>query len=94
MSISSAEVPEKHLWGILPIRLKEFICSGGYPNIFSLVAVYQSKSQNIFVANGLKDISLLKKERNSKLNMSVEFKFVPTYQNPDDLIKRGLTWNK
>ena len=33
--------------------------------------------KNIFVANRLKDIGLLKKEKNSKLNVSVKFKYVP-----------------
>ena len=38
----------------------------------------KANRKNIFVANQQKDIGLLKKERNSKLNMSLKFKYVPT----------------
>ena len=52
----------------------------------------KANHKNIFIANWLKNISFLKKERNSKLNVSVKFKYVPTDQNPADLITRGLTF--
>ena len=61
--------------------------------IVSLVAV-KANRKNIFVVNRLKDIGLLKKERNSKLNVSVKFKYVPTDQNSADFITRGLTLKK
>ena len=54
----------------------------------------KANHKNIFVDNWLKAISLLKKERNSKLNVSVKLKYVPTDQNPADLITKGLTLNK
>ena len=37
---------------------------------------------------------MLKKERNSELNVSVKFRYVPTDQNPVDLITWGLILNK
>ena len=40
----------------------------------------ETNRKNIFVANRLKNIGLLKKERNSKLNVSVKFKYVSTDQ--------------
>ena len=54
----------------------------------------KANCKTIFVANRLKDIGLPKKERNSKLNVSVKFKYVPTDQNLADLVTRGLTLNK
>ena len=54
----------------------------------------KANRKNIFVTNRLKDIGLLKKERNSKLNVSMKFKYVLTDQNPVDLITRRLTLNK
>ena len=54
----------------------------------------KANRKNIFVANRLKDIGLLKKEINSKLNVFVKFKYVPTDQNLADLVIRGFTLNK
>ena len=54
----------------------------------------KANRKNIFVVNRLKDIGLLKKERNSKSNVSMKIKYVPTDQNPADLITRRLTLNK
>ena len=51
-------------------------------------------SRNVFVSNRLKDINVLKEEVLSRLGVSVVYKYVPTDNNPADLITRGLTLKK
>ena len=50
--------------------------------------------KNTFVSNRLKDINLNQEELFSKYGLTLYFKYVPSLQNPADLITRGLSFKK
>ena len=49
------------------------------------------KTKKVFVANRIKDIKKMQKDILNEFNVSVQFKYVPTAENPADLLTRGLS---
>ena len=64
------------------------------PSSFVLADVPAKKPKNQFAKNRLKDISMMTQELKVKYNLDIVFKYVPTDQNPADLLTRGLSLNK
>ena len=62
------------------------------PSSFVLADVPANKNQ--FAKNRLKDISMMTQELKVKYNLNIVFKYVPTNQNPADLLTTGLSLNK
>ena len=52
------------------------------------------KTKNQFVRNRLKDIKEMIEELKKNASLSVKLKYVPTDQNPADLLTRGVTFEK
>ena len=52
------------------------------------------KSKNQFVKNRLKDIHNMVSEISEKISVNVSFKYVPSENNPADMITRGLSTDK
>ena len=52
------------------------------------------KTKNLFALNRVKDINKLKLELSVKYNMPINYHFVPTSQNPADMLTRGLSFDK
>ena len=52
------------------------------------------KTKNMFVRNRLKDIKVMLKELSERYSIPINFKYIPTQQNPADMITRGLTMDK
>ena len=50
--------------------------------------------KNKFIINRLKEISVLKNEINTKYFLDIKFKYVPSNENPADILSRGLSFNK
>lgn len=50
--------------------------------------------KNKFVINRLKEINVIKEEISNEFNISVKFKYVPSEDNPADLLSRGLSFKK
>ena len=51
------------------------------------------KTKNLFALNRVKDINKLKSELSVKYNMPVNYRFVPTSQNPADMLTRCLSFD-
>jgi len=51
------------------------------------------KSKNIFARNRVKDIHLIRERIASEFLVDVNFKYIPTDQNPADLVTRGLSYS-
>ena len=52
------------------------------------------KTKNLFALNRVKDINKLKSELSVKYKVSINYRFVPTLQNPADMLTRGLSFDK
>ena len=51
-------------------------------------------NKNIFARNRLKDINLMINDIKEKYSINVNFKYVPSSENPADMLSRGLTLDK
>ena len=49
------------------------------------------KTKNTYTANRIKDVKKIVFDIKEKFNVDVQFKYVPTSENPGDLLTRGLT---
>ena len=49
------------------------------------------KTKNTYTANRIKHVKKLVFDIKEKYNVDVQFKYVPTSENPGDLLTRGLT---
>ena len=56
--------------------------------------VNKINSKNKFVINRLKEINVIKNEIINDFKIDLKFKYVPTNDNPADLLSRGLSFNK
>ena len=52
------------------------------------------KTKNLFALNRVKDINKLKSELSVRYKMPINYRFVPTSQNPADMLTRGLSFDK
>ena len=52
------------------------------------------KTKNLFAKNRVNEINNMKKELLNIYNISIYYKFVPTSENPADMLTRGLTFEK
>ena len=52
------------------------------------------KTKNLFALNRVKDINKMKTELSNKYNVPINYHFVPTSQNPADMLTRGLSFDK
>ena len=50
------------------------------------------KTKNVFTANRIKDVKKMVVEIKDKYDLDVKFKYVPTSDNPADLLTRGLSF--
>merc|ERR1712121_172036 len=50
------------------------------------------KTKTIFAANRIKDVKKMVNKIREKYSLNVEFKYVPTGDNPADLLSRGLSF--
>lgn len=69
-----------------------FICSDSVVAL-SWVLNKEVKSKNQFASNRVKDICVLHDRLISDFKIKLQFKYIPTLENPGDLITRGLTFN-
>ena len=51
------------------------------------------KTKNLFAKNRIKDIHKMMKDLQDKYKMPIHFKYVPTDENPADLLTRGLSFD-
>ena len=51
------------------------------------------KTGNVFARNRIKDVHTMIKELREKYKIPINIKYVPTDQNPGDLLTRGLTYD-
>ena len=54
--------------------------------------VFTLRTKTIFTANRIKDVKKMVNEIREKYSLNVEFKYVPTGDNPADLLSRGLSF--
>ena len=59
--------------------------------VLSWILSKNVKSKNIFAKNRVKDISGFREEYYNKFNLQCKFKYVPTLENPADLLTRGIS---
>ena len=59
--------------------------------VLSWLLTERVKIKNVFAANRIKDIQVMLGELKTTHNLNVNFKYVPTRENPADLLTRGLT---
>ena len=52
------------------------------------------KTKNLFTRNRLQDIRQMNQGLRDKYNVNIQYKYIPTDQNPADLLTRGLTYEK
>ena len=52
------------------------------------------KTKNLFALNRVKDINKMKSELSVKYKVLINYRFVPTLQNPADMLTRGLSFDK
>ena len=70
-----------------------YICSDSQVAL-SWVLTQKVKAKNIFAQNRIKDITLLRNEILDNLGINCHFKYIPTSQNPADLLTRGMSFEK
>ena len=49
------------------------------------------KTKNLFAKNRLKDILLMSQDIKNQYGLDIQFKYIPTKENPADMLTRGLT---
>ena len=59
--------------------------------VLSWILSDQIKSKKVFIANRVKDIKKIKADILSEFKVDIQFKYVPTAENPADLLTRGLS---
>ena len=60
--------------------------------VLSWILTGRVKSKNIFANNRVKEISNLRNDIKLKYNLDVKFKYIPTEDNPADLLTRGISF--
>ena len=76
------------------VTFKKLVIAVDAQVVLSWLMSQQLKTKNQFAKNRLKDISMMTQELKVKYNLDIVFKYVPTDQNPADLLTRGLSLNK
>ena len=76
------------------VTFKRLVIAVDAQVVLSWLMSQQIKTKNQFAKNRLKDISMMTQELKVKYNLDIVFKYVPTDQNPADLLTRGLSLNK
>ena len=62
--------------------------------VLSWVLTGKVKTKNIFASNRVKDITLFRDELAKNFGLNVKFKYIPTEQNPADLLTRGISFKE
>ena len=62
--------------------------------VLSLVLTSNVKTKNIFARNRVHDISRMRMEISDHYNLECKFTYIPSEDNPADLLTRGLAFNK
>ena len=76
------------------INIRDVVISMDAQVVLSWLLSDNIKTKNQFVRNRLKDIKQMIEELKKNTSLSVKFKYVPTDQNPTDLLTRGVTFEK
>ena len=72
-------------------RIKSIYLAVDAQVVLSWLLTERVKIKNIFAANRIKDIQLMISDLKTTYSLNVHFKYVPTRENPADLLTRGLT---
>ena len=62
--------------------------------VLSWILTGNVKSKNVFASNRVKDITLLREEILSNHGIKCNFKYVPSENNPADLLTRGISFRE
>ena len=73
------------------VTFKRLVIAVDAQVVLSWLMSQQIKTKNQFAKNRLKDIRMMSQELKVKYNLDIVFKYVPTDQNPADLLTRGLS---
>ena len=76
------------------VTFKRLVIAVDAQVVLSWLMSQQINTKNQLAKNRLKDISMMTQALKVKYNLDIVFKYVPTDQNPADLLTRGSSLNK
>ena len=62
--------------------------------VLSWILTGKVKTKNIFASNRVKDINKYQKDVSDKFGLNIKFKYLPSEENPADLVTRGLSFKE
>jgi len=73
-------------------KIKDIIISVDAQVVLTWLLTGKVKTKNVFARNRIKDIAEMRQHVKEDHNLEISFRYIPTDQNPADLVTRGLSF--